>query len=208
MAAELVNRGRLIQTVYYQHDQMEGYYQPDGRSMRSLFLRSPLQYTRISSRFSHSRFHPILKRRRPHLGVDLAAPLGTPVRAIGNGQVIWAGLKGPNGKMVKIKHDERYTSYYLHLANYADGIEAGTQVEQGQVIGYVGSTGLSTGPHLDFRLTENGQYVNPLKQQNLSAPPLAQAILPKFQLYAKRLIKKLDQVKLAMQQDTTNKAVE
>jgi murein DD-endopeptidase MepM/ murein hydrolase activator NlpD len=201
LAAELVNRKRTLQTVFYQHDEVEGYYQPDGRSMRGMFLRSPLRYTRISSGYSQRRFHPILKRHRPHRGIDFAAPAGTPVHSIGDGKVAWVGRKGPNGKMIKIQHNKTYTSYYLHLARYAKDVRAGARVRQGQVIGYVGSTGLSTGPHLDFRMTKNGKHINPLKQQNLSAPPLSQVMLAQFQLYSKSILKKLDQSTLAMQQD-------
>ena len=203
LAAELVNRNRAMQTVYYQHDQIEGYYQPDGRSMRGMFLRSPLRYTRISSGYSHRRLHPILKHYRPHRGIDFAAPVGTPVHSIGDGKIVWVGRKGPNGKMIKIQHNKTYASYYLHLARYAKEVRAGARVQQGQVIGYVGSTGLSTGPHLDFRMTKNGEYINPLKPQNHSAPPLPEVVLAQFRLYSKSILKKLDQVQRAMQPDAS-----
>ena len=196
-----MNRNRAIQTVYYQHDEAEGYYQPDGRSMRGMFLRSPLRYTRISSGYSHRRFHPILKHYRPHWGIDFAAPVGTPVHSIGDGKIVWVGRKGPNGKMIKIQHNKTYASYYLHLARYAKDVRAGARVQQGQVIGYVGSTGLSTGPHLDFRMTKNGEYINPLKPQNFSFPPLPEVVLAQFRLYSKSILKKLDQVQRAMQPD-------
>jgi murein DD-endopeptidase MepM/ murein hydrolase activator NlpD len=201
LAAELVNRNRAMQTVYYQHDKIEGYYQPDGRSMRGMFLRSPLRYTRISSGYSQRRLHPILKHYRPHRGIDFAAPVGTPVHSIGDGKIVWIGRKGPNGNMIKIQHNETYASYYLHLARYAKDVHAGARVQQGQVIGYVGSTGLSTGPHLDFRMTKNGEYINPLQPQNLSAPPLPEMVLAQFRLYSKDILKKLDQVQRAMQPD-------
>lgn len=203
LAAELVNRNRALQTVYYQHDEVEGYYQPDGRSMQGMFLRSPLRYTRISSGYSQRRFHPILKRYRPHRGIDFAAPAGTPVHSIGDGKIAWVGRKGPNGKMIKIQHNKTYASYYLHLARYAKDVRAGARVRQGQVIGYVGSTGLSTGPHLDFRMTKNGKHINPLKQQNLSAPPLPQVVLAQFRLHSQSILKKLAQAKLATQQDAS-----
>jgi len=201
LAAELVNRNRAMQTVYYQHDKIEGYYQPDGRSMRGMFLRSPLRYTRISSGYSQRRFHPILKHYRPHRGIDFAAPVGTPVHSIGDGKIVWVGRKGPNGKMIKIQHNKTYVSYYLHLARYATDVRVGARVQQGQVIGYVGSTGLSTGPHLDFRMTKNGEYINPLQPQNLLAPPLPEMVLAQFRLYSKGILKKLDQVQRAMQPD-------
>lgn len=196
LAAELVNRNQTLQAIYYKYGKEGGYYRPSGRSMRAMFLRSPLRYTRISSRFSYNRFHPILKRHQPHLGIDFAAPLGTPVRSIGSGKVIWAGNKGPNGKMIKIQHNEIYTSYYLHLSRFARGIKRGTRVRQGQIIGHVGSTGLSTGPHLDFRLAKNGTYINPLKQRGLEALPLPKKALFAFKKHAKRRLKKLSQKKI------------
>jgi hypothetical protein len=168
-----------------------------------MFLRSPLRYTRISSGYSQRRFHPILKHYRPHWGIDFAAPVGTPVHSIGDGKIVWVGRKGPNGKMIKIQHNKTYASYYLHLARYAKDMRAGARVQQGQVIGYVGSTGLSTGPHLDFRMTKNGEYINPLKPQNLSAPPLPELVLAQFRLYSKSILKKLDQVQRAMQPDAS-----
>lgn len=191
LAAELVNKGRVLEAVYYAHDNQGAYYQPDGRSLRGMFLRSPLRYTRISSRFSHRRLHPILKRYRPHLGIDYAAPSGTPVRSVGAGTVQWAGRKGANGKMVKIRHDKTYTTYYLHLSRFTRGVRSGARVEQGQVIGYVGSTGLSTGPHLDFRMSKHGQYLNPLTLKSVEAPPLPKQALPAFQSYTENLLAKL-----------------
>jgi murein DD-endopeptidase MepM/ murein hydrolase activator NlpD len=191
LAAELVNKESVLQAVYYVHNKQGAYYQPDGRSMRGMFLRSPLQYTRISSVFSHRRFHPVLKRYRPHLGVDYAAPHGTPVRSVAAGTVKWAGRKGANGKMVKIYHDSTYTTYYLHLSRLARGVRHGVRVAQGQVIGYVGSTGLSTGPHLDFRLTHHGTYINPLTHKSIEAAPLSQKVLPTFRTYAENTLAKL-----------------
>jgi murein DD-endopeptidase MepM/ murein hydrolase activator NlpD len=191
LVAELVNKERVLHAVYYIHNQQGAYYQPDGRSMRGMFLRSPLHYTRISSSFSRRRFHPILKRYRPHLGIDYAAPYGTPVRSVAAGIVKWAGRKGANGKLVKIYHNSTYTTYYLHLSRVARGMRRGARVDQGQVIGYVGSTGLSTGPHLDFRLTQHGTYINPLTHKNLEAPPLPQKVLPTFRSYADNLLAKL-----------------
>jgi len=143
------------------------YFDAMGESRKGAFLRVPLQYTRISSRFSHSRFHPVLKRRRPHYGVDFAAPTGTPVYAIGDGTIRSAGYNGGAGNMIKVQHGEGFMSGYLHLSGFAKGIRKGVHVSQGQTIGYVGSTGLSTGPHLDFRLWKNGIPLTPLR---LSTP--------------------------------------
>jgi len=135
----------------------------EGKILGNAFLRYPLRFSRISSHFSHSRLHPILKRRKPHRGVDFAAPRGTPVRSVADGKVTFAGRKGPNGIMIKISHGPRYGTAYLHLARISKGVRVGSGVKRGQVIGTVGSTGRSTGPHLDFRFYDNGKSVNPLK---------------------------------------------
>ncbi len=161
-------------------DQGEGmgieYFDSDGDSRKGDFLRVPLQYTRISSRFSYSRFHPVLKRRRPHYGVDFAAPRGTPVYAIGDGSITKAHYSGGAGNMVKIKHGEGFESGYLHLSGYAKGIKKGVRVVQGQTIGYVGSTGLSTGPHLDFRIWKNGKPLNPLRLSKPSSDGICEEL--------------------------------
>ncbi len=157
-----------------------GYYQPDGRSIRKLFLKSPLNYRRISSHFSKSRFHPILKRSRPHLGVDYAAPSGTPVVALGNGRVVDVGWRGGYGRLVKIKHGNDTVTQYAHLSGYAKGIRSGVRVSQGQVIGYVGASGLATGPHLDFRVQQRGRWVNPLTLKGGESEPLPARHRPGF----------------------------
>ncbi|MCX5782739.1 MAG: peptidoglycan DD-metalloendopeptidase family protein [Elusimicrobia bacterium] len=141
----------------------KGYYSPDGRSMISAFLKAPLQYRRISSYFTKSRYHPILKYYRPHLGVDYSAPEGTPVSSIGEGAVTLAEWKGDNGNLVSIKHPNGYSSFYGHLSRYGKGIRKGARVSQGQIVGYVGTTGLSTGPHLDFRVKKDFSFINYLK---------------------------------------------
>jgi len=150
----------------------EGYYDAKGRSLRKFFLKSPLSFRRISSHFSHSRYHPILKKRRPHLGIDYAAPMGTPVVALGNGKISFAGWKGGYGRTVQVKHNRTYLTQYAHLARYAKGIKSGVRVKQGQTIGFVGSSGLSTGPHLDFRVRENGRWINPLHLKGGTSEPL------------------------------------
>lgn len=139
------------------------YYNLKGESLRKEFLRAPLNYRRISSHFSYRRFHPILRYVRPHLAIDYAAPEGTPVVSIGEGTVIFCGWEGGYGKLVIIRHNASYSSYYGHLSRYGKGIRAGAKVRQGQVIGYVGATGLATGPHLDFRIKKYGQFANFLK---------------------------------------------
>jgi murein DD-endopeptidase MepM/ murein hydrolase activator NlpD len=190
LAAEVRARQRVLQAVYYPED--DAYYRPDGRSLERLFLSAPVRDARISSAFSHRRLHPVLKSYRPHLGIDYAAPAGTPVRSVGDGVVTWADVKGGNGKMVEIRHNGTYSTYYLHLSRIARHIRVGATVEQGQVIGYVGATGLATGPHLDFRLTKNGSFLNPLENQDIAAPAISHRELPAFQAYARRLMATLD----------------
>ncbi|MEM6343308.1 MAG: peptidoglycan DD-metalloendopeptidase family protein, partial [Bacteroidota bacterium] len=158
----------------FSFDQGEGseYFDEKGNSLRKTFLKAPLQFSRISSRFSYSRLHPILKIRRPHLGVDYAAPRGTPVYSVGDGTIISIGYSGGAGKMIKIKHNGNFMTAYLHLNGYASGMTKGKSVKQGELIGYVGSTGLSTGPHLDFRFYKNGKPVDPLKIDPPSSNPI------------------------------------
>lgn len=158
----------------FRYDQGEGpeYFDAEGNSLRKTFLKAPLTFTRISSRFSYSRLHPVLKIRRPHFGVDYAAPTGTPVVSVGDGVVLKAAYSGGAGRMVKIRHNSNFTTAYLHLSRYGDGIQPGASVRQGQVIGYVGSTGISTGPHLDFRFYKNGVPVDPLTVDPPSANPI------------------------------------
>ncbi|MGQ4806908.1 hypothetical protein NKDENANG_00245 [Candidatus Entotheonellaceae bacterium PAL068K] len=206
LAAELVNRRQVKQVVYYPPNQKNGaYYRPDGRAMRHMFLRSPLRYSRISSRFSHRRFHPILKRYRPHFGIDYAAPLGTPVRSVADGVVAVAQHRGASGNMIEIGHDRVYSTYYLHLSHFARGVRVGKRVVQGQIIGYVGSTGLATGPHLDFRLTKHGKYLNPLRLRNIEAPPLPSRALPMFKTYAKQVLAKFPRLAITRQQGAAHR---
>ncbi len=151
----------------------KGYFDPNGKSMRKAFLRAPLKFQRISSRFSYSRLHPVHRRRMPHLGVDYAAPRGTPVHSVAAGTVTGISTKGGSGRMVTLRHAMGYQSKYLHLSHFAKGLRTGKRVGQKEVIGYVGSTGLATGAHLDFRLIRHGKPVNPLKQIFPPGPPIA-----------------------------------
>jgi murein DD-endopeptidase MepM/ murein hydrolase activator NlpD len=158
-----------------------GYYNEKGENLQRAFLKAPLRFKRISSGFSHGRMHPILKIRRPHLGVDYAADYGTPVQSIGDGTVIEKGWnKGGGGNYIKIKHNGAYTTLYMHLAGFAKGVKNGSRVQQGDVIGYVGSTGLSTGPHLDFRVFLNGKAIDPLKMESPPSEPVPAAYLEAF----------------------------
>ncbi len=160
------------------------YYDPKGHSLQRVFLRAPLAYTRISSKFTRSRLHPILRIRRPHYGVDYAAPIGTPVRTIGDGKVVFKGWNGGYGNQVIIQHGSKYKTYYGHLSRFARGIKKGKYVTQGNIIGYVGSTGLSTGPHLDFRIKKGGSWIDPLKLDPPSRKaPLSGKELVKFKQY-------------------------
>ena len=161
--------GKEFWAIPFKQDGTWSYYDEEGNSLRKAFLKAPLRFSRISSRFSYSRMHPILKIRRTHLGVDYAAPSGTPVQTVGDGKVIKATYGKGAGYYIKVRHNGIYTTVYMHLSRFARGIKTGTWVTQGDVIGYVGSTGLSTGPHLDFRFYKNGQAVDPLK---VEAPPV------------------------------------
>ena len=172
--------GRQWQQAYYfEAGELHTYFDENGKSLRKAFLKAPLNYKRISSRFSYARKHPVFKIVRPHTGVDYAAPTGTPVVSIGDGVVIEKGYKGQAGNMVKIKHNSTYTTAYLHLSKYGD-IKQGSRVRQGQVIGYVGATGAATGPHLDFRVWKNGTPVDPLKLESPPADPVPAKYMPEF----------------------------
>jgi len=168
-AAMFVNQGYEFKGfLYAAKDGMPEYFDEKGRSLRKAFLKAPLSFTRISSGYSLNRLHPILKVRRPHQGIDYAAPMGTPVKAVGDGVVLKAAWGKGAGRYIKLRHNSIYESTYMHLSGFARGIKSGKRVRQGQVIGYVGSSGLSTGPHLDFRMKKNGGYVNP---RAIKSPP-------------------------------------
>lgn len=168
-AAYFNHMGEDFFAIPFIQNDRESFYDIEGNSLKKAFLKAPLRFSRISSRFSNSRLHPILKIRRPHHGVDYAAPVGTPVHAIGDGKIIKTGYYGDAGRMVKIRHNSVYTTAYLHLSRYGKGIKPGKYVKQGDIIGYVGSSGLSTGPHLDFRFYKQGHSIDPLK---VKAPPV------------------------------------
>lgn len=165
--------GRDLLAIPFKQDSSLSYFDGEGNSLRRAFLKAPLHFfSRISSRFSNSRLHPVLKIRRPHHGVDYAAPVGTPVYSIGDGRIVSATYQGGEGRMVKVKHNGVYTTTYMHLSSFASGIQSGKYVTQGQLIGYVGSTGLSTGPHLDFRVFKNGTPIDPLKMESPPVDPV------------------------------------
>jgi murein DD-endopeptidase MepM/ murein hydrolase activator NlpD len=188
LAAEFINNGRIHTAYRFEQDRYKDYYDRNGKSMKKSLLRSPLKFKYISSRFSRKRFHPKLRTYRQHLGIDYAAPTGTPVSAAGSGTLIFAGYKGQNGKMVKIKHQGGYVTYYGHLSRIPGKIRRGVKVSQGDIIGYVGSTGLATGPHLDYRIKLNGKFVNPLKIRL----PRGKAIPKKLMAEFKKVVNTFD----------------
>ena len=193
IAAEFTNRGRRIRAVrYVDPTGRADYFTPDGLSMRKAFLRSPVNFTRISSRFSFSRKHPILHKMRAHRGVDYAAPRGTAVKASGDGRVVSAGRNGGYGRTVVLRHGSVYTTLYAHLSRISKGIRPGKRVEQGQTIGYVGSTGLATGPHLHYEFRVRGVHRDPLSVKLPRADSLAEEYMDDFREEAKPLLAKLD----------------
>ncbi|MEL6673202.1 MAG: peptidoglycan DD-metalloendopeptidase family protein [Bacteroidota bacterium] len=197
--ASFTHMGKEILAIAYDQGEGKEYFDEEGNSLRKTFLKAPLRFSRISSRFSYSRMHPVLKYRRPHLGVDYAAPKGTHVQSVGDGVVIKAGWAGGAGRMIKIRHNANYTTAYLHLNGFAKGIRVGATVEQGQLIGYVGSTGLSTGPHLDFRFYKNGVPIDPLKVDPPSSEPIKEEHKAAYFSCRDKMIQRLAQVREAGQ---------
>jgi len=171
-AAYFESNGVRYYAFAYEQDGKTSYYDENGNSLRKAFLRAPLKYSRISSRFTRKRYHPVLKRYKAHLGTDYAASRGTPIMSVGDGTVIAAAYNRANGRYVKIKHNGTYTTQYLHMSKFAKGMKKGKRVKQGDVIGYVGSTGLATGPHLCYRFWKNGKQVDPLKEIIQHADPI------------------------------------
>lgn len=185
------NLGRRLEAYRHGSEDTLGYYDAEGRPLRKMFLRSPMRYSRVTSRFSGRRFHPILKRYRPHYGVDYGAPSGTPARVTANGVVLSAGWEGGGGRMVKVRHPNGYLTAYLHLSKFASGVRPGRRVSQGDVIGYVGSTGLATAPHLDYRVQRDGRWIDPLSLKSVPADPVATEDLPTFLAERDRLRRSL-----------------
>ena len=180
--------------VYFENDNYSGFYDLEGQPTKGTFLRAPLKYSRISSRFNPRRFHPIKKRRIPHLGTDYAAPIGTPIYAVADGVIEVAGYRKNNGKYIKIRHDDIYQTQYLHMNRFAKGIKKGVRVKQGQVIGEVGQTGLATGPHVCFRFWKHGRQVNHLRENFPPKDPLPKEELPGFYTQRDLLLARLDNI--------------
>jgi len=171
-AARFFHAGKELYAIPFTQDSVESFFDDKGVSLRRAFLKAPLRFSRISSRFSGSRMHPVLKIRRPHYGVDYAAPIGTPVYSIGDGRVIMMAYQGGSGRIVKVRHNSVYTTSYMHLSGFAKGLQNGKYVMQGELLGYVGSSGLSTGPHLDFRVSRNGSPIDPLHMESPPVDPI------------------------------------
>ena len=192
LAAEFINVGKLYRALWYQQEgKPGGYYTPDGRNIRKAFLRSPLELSRITSGFSNSRFHPILRTWRAHRGIDYAAPAGTRVKATGDGVVEVAGRDASYGNLVVLRHQSKTTTWYGHLSRFGEGIRKGARVSQSQVIGYVGATGLATGPHLHYEFRIGDVHQNPLRVVVPPGPPIAAESLPAFMAATESLIQGL-----------------
>ena len=193
-AASFNHRGEELLAYRYEQDGVESFFDENGKSLRRQFLKAPLRFSRISSGYSNRRFHPILKIYRPHRGVDYAAPTGTPIHSIGDGTVYKKGYTKGAGYYIKIRHNSVYTTGYNHLSRYPRGIKVGQRVKQGDIIGYVGSTGYATGPHLDFRMWKNNQPINPLKVKAPPVSPIKDENLGNFKFAIKDLHKELEQI--------------
>ncbi|GMR06384.1 MAG: peptidoglycan DD-metalloendopeptidase family protein [Gammaproteobacteria bacterium] len=195
LAAEFINNGKTYRAIAHRDDDgVLRYYSPDGRSMQKTFLRTPVKFSRVSSRFSRARYHPVLKRTRAHKGVDYAAGRGTPVRATATGRIAFAGRKGGYGNAVVISHGSTYSTLYAHMSSFSRGIAKGSKVKQGQVIGRVGSTGLASGPHLHYEFRVNGKYVNPLTFRQPVSKPIQQSQKADFERSARYWEEQLDTI--------------
>ncbi|MFO8155467.1 MAG: M23 family metallopeptidase [Pseudomonadota bacterium] len=192
LAAEFVSQGRTHRAIRHaEGDGRSNYYTPEGMNMRKTFIRTPVEFRRISSGFGN-RYHPTLNRMRRHNGVDYASPTGTPIRATGEGRIVHLGTKGGYGKTIVVRHGGRYSTLYAHMSRYAPGLRAGRSVRQGQIIGYVGQTGLATGPHLHYEFRVNGVHRNPLTVNFPRSQPLADDALPAFREKARPLLARLE----------------
>ena len=194
LAAEFINDGDVFRAVRYTNPETSRteYFTPEGKSLRKEFLRTPVNFTRISSRFTTKRYHPVLQKFRSHKGVDYAAKRGTPIRAAGDGKVIFKGKKGGYGRVVIIQHGSKYTTLYAHMNSYDKKVSVGKRVKQGQTIGYVGSSGLATGPHLHYEFRVNGVHRNPQTVRLPSSQPVPKRYLADFELMTAPIFAQLD----------------
>jgi murein DD-endopeptidase MepM/ murein hydrolase activator NlpD len=193
-AAIFEHNGKPLYAIHYGEGKNAGYYDEEGKSLQKAFLKEPLEYTRISSRYSLNRFHPVQKRFKAHLGTDFAAPRGTPIRSVGNGLVVEAGFSRGNGNYVKIMHDKTYTTQYLHMSKFAKGIKKGQKVTIGQTIGYVGSTGLASGAHLCYRFWKNGKQVDVLREKLPLAQSIDKAYKAQFEQLSSEMVSRLSKI--------------
>lgn len=192
IAANFIHHKSNNYAFAFVEDEKDGFFDEEGKSLQKAFLKAPLRFSRISSKFSNRRYHPVLKRYRAHHGVDYAAPTGTPVHTIGDGVIVKRGYqKNGGGNYLKIKHNSVYTTTYMHLSRFAKGMNSGVRVKQGQTIAYVGTTGLSTGPHLDFRVYKNGSAINPLNVKSPPVSPVKKENEVRYQLVMESLMKEL-----------------
>lgn len=202
LACDFNHGDRTFYAFWYKPDSIySDYFDEKGQTLRKAFLRAPLNYYRISSRYQRSRFHPVLKHYRSHLGTDYAAPSGTPIMATADGKVIAASYTSGNGNYVKIRHNSTYTTQYLHMSRFANDMHRGKVVKQGEVIGYVGSTGLATGPHVCYRFWVNGRQVDPYKQDLPEADPIKEAYRADYMGHMQRLKKALDEIPVPGQEE-------
>ncbi len=199
LAAEFTNQGKNYRAIRYDKDDGDyDYYSPDGNSMRKAFLRAPVDFRRISSHFAKQRWHPVLGKKRPHQGVDYAAAIGTPIKAAGDGKVIFRGVKGGYGRAVIIKHGSEYSTLYGHMSRFRSSVKKGTRVRQGQIIGYVGKSGLATGPHLHYEFRINGVHKNPLTVKLPASKPIETKYKEDFLKVSKEYANTLDQLNRAL----------
>ena len=196
LSAEFVNQGHAFRAVFFRDDQgRNGYYTPDGRNMRRTFLRSPIEFSRVTSGFTNSRFHPVLKAWRAHKGIDYGAPAGTRVRVTADGHVNFVGRKGGYGNVVVVRHPNGYETLYAHLSGFAQGIRKGVRIAQGDIVGSVGSTGLATGPHLHYEFHVNGVHKDPMRLAMPPGPPITSQSRPSFDQTAQPLFARLDMLR-------------
>jgi len=191
LAARFTHRGTTYEAFRHEQDGRPGFYAATGAPLRKQFLKAPLKFPRLTSGFTKKRFHPVLKYFRPHYGVDYGAPIGTPVMSTADGVVVEARYSPGEGNFIRVRHSSRIDTCYLHLSRFAKGVKKGTQVTQGDVIGYVGMTGLATGPHLDYRVSEAGKWLDPLKLKSITPDPLRGSSLRQFRANVARLEPKL-----------------
>ena len=193
LAAQFTNRGEVFNAIRHSDG---SYYSPKGYSMRKAFLRSPVDFFRISSKYNPNRLHPVLKTSRPHRGVDYAAATGTPIKASGDGKVIWRGTKGGYGRTIILQHAGIYTTLYAHMSKYNSKVRKGNRVKQGQIIGYIGSSGLVTGPHLHYEFRSNGVHQDPLKVKFPNVQPLNKTQMEVFKPVANAILAQLESYRL------------